>query len=68
MARGVTQEQVNDAVEQLLLEGERPTIERVRAVLGTGSPNTLTRMLDHWWKGLGPVNTIATIRRSVRSG
>ena len=53
MARGVTQEQVNDAVEQLLLEGERPTIERVRAVLGTGSPNTLTRMLDHWWKGLG---------------
>lgn len=53
MARGVTQEQVNAAIEQLLLAGERPTIERVRATLGTGSPNTLTRMLDVWWQGLG---------------
>lgn len=48
MARGITQEQVNSAIEQLLLSGERPTIERVRAALGTGSPNTLTRMLDVW--------------------
>lgn len=53
MARGVTQEQVNAAIEQLLLAGERPTIERVRATLGTGSPNTLTRMLDVWWQALG---------------
>ena len=53
MARGITQEQVNGAIEQLLLSGERPTIERVRAALGTGSPNTLTRMLDVWWQGLG---------------
>lgn len=53
MARGITQEQVNDAIERLLQSGERPTIERVRAALGTGSPNTLTRMLDVWWQGLG---------------
>ena len=53
MARGITQEQVNGAIEQLLLSGERPTIERVRVALGTGSPNTLTRMLDVWWQGLG---------------
>lgn len=53
MARGITQEQVNNAIEGLLLSGERPTIERVRAALGTGSPNTLTRMLDVWWQGLG---------------
>jgi hypothetical protein len=53
MARGITQEQVNGAIEQLLLSGERPTIERVRAALGTGSPNTLTKMLDVWWQGLG---------------
>ena len=52
MARGITQEQVNDAIERLLQSGERPTIERVRATLGTGSPNTLTRMLDIWWQGL----------------
>jgi len=53
MARGITQEQVNAAIEQLLVAGERPTIERVRAALGTGSPNTLTRMLDVWWQALG---------------
>lgn len=63
MARGVTQEQVNEAIEQLLLAGERPTIERVRATLGTGSPNTLTRMLDTWWKGLG--DRLTAQRRSA---
>lgn len=36
-----------------MLVGERPTIERVRAALGTGSPSTLIRHLDAWWKGLG---------------
>ncbi|MFH1598817.1 MAG: DNA-binding protein [Pseudomonadota bacterium] len=63
MARGVTQEQVNTVIEQLLLAGERPTIERVRATLGTGSPNTLTRMLDVWWQALG--ERLAEQRRSV---
>ena len=53
MARGITQEQVNAAIDQLLLVGERPTIERVRSVLGSGSPNTLIRLLDNWWKALG---------------
>ena len=53
MARGVSQEQVNAAIDRLLAAGERPTIERVRALLGTGSPNTLTRMLNVWWQGLG---------------
>lgn len=53
MARGITQEQVNEAADALLRAGERPTIERVRAALGTGSPNTLIRLLDTWWTGLG---------------
>lgn len=54
MARsGVTEEQVAHAADELLLAGERPTIERVRASLGTGSPNTLIRHLDAWWKRLG---------------
>lgn len=54
MARsGVTQEDVNAAADQLLRAGERPTIERVRAALGTGSPNTLIRLLDVWWTNLG---------------
>jgi chromosome segregation ATPase len=53
MAKGVTQEQVNAAIDALVGAGERPTIERVRAALGTGSPNTLTRMLEVWWAALG---------------
>jgi len=54
MARsGVTQEDVDAAANQLLQSGERPTIERVRAVLGTGSPNTVIRLLDVWWTHLG---------------
>lgn len=53
MARGITQDQVNMAADSLLRAGERPTIERVRAALGTGSPNTLIRLLDVWWAALG---------------
>ena len=37
----------------LLLEGARPTIERVRQKLGRGSPNTVSPMLDTWFKHLG---------------
>ena len=52
MARGITQDQVNEAIGQIIAAGGRPTIERVRAVLGTGSPNTLIRLLDVWWSEL----------------
>jgi hypothetical protein len=52
MARGITQLQVDVAADALLQRGERPTIEKVRAELGTGSPNTLTRLLEAWWAGL----------------
>jgi chromosome segregation ATPase len=52
MARGVTQEQVTHAADALLARGERPTIEKVRAELGTGSPNTLLRLLEVWWSEL----------------
>lgn len=54
MARsGITQAQVDAAADALLLAGERPTIERVRAHLGTGAPATVIRLLDVWWKALG---------------
>jgi hypothetical protein len=52
MARGITQSQVDIAADALLQRGERPTIEKVRSELGTGSPNTLTRLLEAWWAGL----------------
>ena len=48
MARGITQDQVNAAADALVAAGEKPTVEKVRAALGTGSPNTVVRMLEAW--------------------
>jgi hypothetical protein len=53
MARGITETDVFSACDALLLAGERPTIERVRQKIGRGSPNTVSPMLDTWFKGLG---------------
>jgi transposase-like protein len=44
---------VRQAADALLLEGGRPTVERVRARLGRGSPNTVALFLDRWWRDLG---------------
>ena len=52
MARGITQDQVTRAADALLARGERPTIEKVRSELGSGSPNTLLRLLEVWWAEL----------------
>ncbi len=51
-SRGIGSSDVNRAADALLRQGERPTIERVRAKLGTGSPNTINPLLDVWWKKL----------------
>jgi len=52
MPKGITQEQVNTAVDALIAAGERPTVERVRNHLGTGSPNTVSRMLEECRRSL----------------
>lgn len=44
---------VFQAADHLLLEGHRPTIDRVRMRLGRGSPNTIQEHLDVWWAHLG---------------
>lgn len=53
MARGITEDEVWKSCDALLLEGSRPTIERVRQKLGRGSPNTVSPMLETWFKHLG---------------
>ena len=53
MARGITENDVWTASDALLLEGARPTIERVRQKIGRGSPNTVSPYLDTWFKNLG---------------
>jgi hypothetical protein len=50
--RGITAADVERAADALFRAGERPTIEKVRAKLGTGSPNTINPLLDTWWKRL----------------
>jgi len=50
--RGVSGADVERTADALLRAGERPTIERIRTKLGTGSPNTINPLLDAWWKKL----------------
>jgi hypothetical protein len=52
LARGVTASDVSHAADTLLRAGERPTIEKIRAKIGKGSPNTINPLLDAWWKTL----------------
>lgn len=51
-SRGITQSDVSHAADSLLRSGERPTIKKVRAKIGKGSPNTVNPLLDAWWKTL----------------
>jgi len=48
MPKGITQEQVNATADALVAAGDKPTVEKIRQALGTGSPNTVTRMLEAW--------------------
>jgi hypothetical protein len=50
--RGITQSDVSHAADSLLRSGMRPTIDKVRAKIGRGSPNTINPMLDAWWRTL----------------
>lgn len=51
--RGITEIDVWQAADALLLEGARPTIERVRNKIGRGSPNTVSPHLETWFRSLG---------------
>lgn len=52
MPRGISETDVHQAADALVAQGERPTVDRIRAYLGTGSPNTVTRWLETWWHNL----------------
>lgn len=49
----ISQADVFQAADELLVQGDRPTIDRVRMRLGRGSPNTINDHLDTWWVRLG---------------
>lgn len=65
VAKGISQDQVSHAADQLLYAGERPTIERIRGLLGTGSPNTVNRFLDIWWQSLGSRLSAQTVKIAI---
>ncbi|MEN1929486.1 DNA-binding protein [Luteimonas sp. MJ250] len=65
MARGITESDVHTAADEIVAAGERPTVERIRAHLGTGSPNTVTRWLETWWQRLGQRLQAQQVRLSV---
>jgi len=49
MARpGISFDEVAAAADALVGRGERPTIQAIRAEIGTGSPNTIHRHLQSW--------------------
>lgn len=50
--RDVTQADVDGAADAILAKGERPTVDRIRTRLGTGSPNTLGPLIDNWYREL----------------
>jgi len=55
---GVTQEEIAEVCDALLVAGERPTQQLVRSRLGTGSMATIQRGIDGWWQGLAArINT-----------
>jgi hypothetical protein len=51
---GVTREQVLQAADGLAAEGVHPTVQAVRARLGSGSPNRITPWLAEWRKTQTP--------------
>jgi len=51
---GITYEQVAQAASILVEQGNKPTIQRIRDELGTGSPNTIHRYLRDWKAAQAP--------------
>lgn len=49
MTVGVPEHEVFAAADAVLAQGHRPTVERVRAQLGRGSPARVGSLLDQWW-------------------
>lgn len=62
MRTGVTLVDITRAADQLLADGERPTIDGIRKVLGTGSPATVNALLKEYYQALpGRLNLPAPI-------
>jgi hypothetical protein len=52
-AARISADDVFAAADCVLGNGQKPTIQAVRAKMGRGSPNTIQTHLDEWWSLLG---------------
>lgn len=52
MRTGVTLADITRAADQLLAQGERPTVDGIRQILGTGSPNTVNTLIKQYYQSL----------------
>lgn len=52
MRTGVTLVDITRAADQLLADGERPTVDGIRKFLGTGSPATVNALLKEYYQSL----------------
>jgi hypothetical protein len=52
MRTGVTLSDITRAADQLLANGERPTVEGIRNFLGTGSPANVNSLLKEYYQAL----------------
>lgn len=46
MAKGISELDAHQAADDIVATDECPTVERIRAYLGAGPPNTVTRWLE----------------------
>src|ERR1039457_885407 len=53
-------QRVAEAAEELNARGIRPTVARIRAALGGGSPNDLAPALKQWKESFAPARTSST--------
>jgi hypothetical protein len=61
MARpGINYHDVADAAQQLTGQGKNPTIEGIRAFLGTGSSSTIAPHLRDWKSKQGETQRLAS--------
>lgn len=48
-----TRDRVFTVADQLLLQGQKPTQQAIRQIIGSGSLTTINRALNDWWVQLG---------------
>jgi len=63
--RGITRQQIQEAIEKLVGAGEDPTTTKIRQILGTGSYTTIGTVLQAWREKLARAKPAPQIPESI---